>query len=90
MISIDLITALPELFLSVTALVLLMVGVYWGRDSTRMVLLLSVGAVAVAFVLVLLHPRNAPDAFGGLFVAASRWPASSSRSSCCLPPSACC
>jgi NADH-quinone oxidoreductase subunit N len=69
MISIDLITALPELFLSVTALVLLMVGVYWGRDSTRMVLLLSVGAVAVAFVLVLLHPRNAPDAFGGLFVA---------------------
>jgi NADH-quinone oxidoreductase subunit N len=69
MISIDLITALPELFLSVTALVLLMLGVYWGRDSTRMVLLLSVGAVAIAFVLVLLHPRNAPDAFGGLFVA---------------------
>jgi NADH-quinone oxidoreductase subunit N len=69
MIPIDLITALPELFLSVTALVLLMLGVYWGRDATRLVLLLSVGAVAIAFVLIFLHPRNATDAFGGLFVA---------------------
>ena len=69
MVPIDLVTALPELFLCTTGLVLLMLGVYWGRDATRLVLLLSVGAMAVTFLLVLLHPRTEPEAFGGLFVA---------------------
>ena len=69
MIPLDLITALPELFLCATALLLLMLGVYSGGDATRLVLRLTVGAVAVAFLLVLLHPRSASGAFGGLFVA---------------------
>jgi NADH-quinone oxidoreductase subunit N len=46
-----------------------MLGVFRAGPSTRLVLTLCVGVMAIAFVLVLLRPQGAALAFGGLFVA---------------------
>ena len=50
----DIFIALPEVFLALSAIVLLMIGVFRGESSTRLVLSLSVVAlVATAALLVL-------------------------------------
>ncbi|MGF1609512.1 MAG: NADH-quinone oxidoreductase subunit NuoN [Kiloniellales bacterium] len=64
----DLMAALPELFLACAAMALLMVGVFRGEGSTRLVLTLSVVAVVVAAALLIIQPRDPASAFGGLFV----------------------
>ena len=69
MLELDLTTALPEIFIACWAMALLMVGVFRGNQSTRLVLLLSVLTLLVALILVWLGPFVEGAAFSGLFVA---------------------
>ena len=71
MMSHDLIIALPEVFLAVAGMVLLMVGVFHRGKATKPVMLLAILTVAVALALVWIVPRQAATAFGGLFVVDS-------------------
>ncbi len=64
----ELLPALPELLLAVSALVLLMVGVFRGEGSTRLVAWLSIAALVAAAVLVALQGEGRAVTFGGLFV----------------------
>ncbi len=69
MIYADLITALPETFLSVAGMMLLMVGVFYRGSATTMAMVLAVVSVAIALVLVAFTWHAEASAFGGLFVA---------------------
>ncbi len=60
MLADDLDTELPEIFLFVAALVLLMVGVFRATSPTRLVLIGSVAALAITLVLVWVGPRLLP------------------------------
>ncbi|WP_119418122.1 NADH-quinone oxidoreductase subunit NuoN [Desertibaculum subflavum] len=62
----DIALALPEIFLAVAAMVLLVFGVYAGEKSTRFVATAAIVALAAAIVLVL--GRQAATGFGGMFV----------------------
>ncbi|MEM7168898.1 MAG: NADH-quinone oxidoreductase subunit NuoN [Pseudomonadota bacterium] len=68
MIEMNLQFALPEIFLALAAMTLLMIGVFQGSRSTRLVLMLAVASIVIAGVLVVAAP-NGGVAFGGLFVA---------------------
>ena len=68
MIVADLTAALPEVFLACAGMALLMLGVFRGEGSLRLVLTLSVVAIAIAAALLILPARPAAIAFGGLFV----------------------
>ncbi len=68
MISLDLTSALPEVFLACACMALLMVGVFLRGHATRPVLALTVGVLAVTFMLVVFSPGDRTLAFGGLFV----------------------
>ncbi len=68
MISLDLTSALPEVFLACAAMALLMVGVFMRGSATRLVLALSVAILAVTFFLVVFTPGDRTLAFNGLFV----------------------
>ena len=59
--------ALPEIFMAIAAMVLLMLGVFRSKDSTALVVWLVLGVLAVAGVLVLRGP-DAGVTFNGLFV----------------------
>ncbi len=61
--------AYPELWLSVAAMALLLLGVFKGEDSTRLVSWLGVAACAVTVLLIWCQPAEALSGFGGLFVA---------------------
>jgi len=63
----DLLPALPELFLAVAGMALLMLGVFMGDRSTRLVSYLSALALVIAGVLVLTGEEGR-TAFAGLFV----------------------
>ena len=69
MISMDLVTALPELILACMGMALLMFGVYRGNRSTPTVGLLAVLTLVAAFALFSFGPRGGGHAFGGLFVS---------------------
>ena len=64
----NLIPALPEIFLAVAAMALLMLGVFRGDGSTRLVSWLGVAAMAVAAVIVLSLGATREVTFNGLFV----------------------
>ncbi|MDH3594715.1 MAG: NADH-quinone oxidoreductase subunit NuoN [Rhodospirillales bacterium] len=68
MISLDLTSALPEVFLACAAMVLLMLGVFRRAGSTRLVLVLTVVVLAVALLLIVFSPDDRALAFNGLFV----------------------
>lgn len=68
MISLDLTSALPEVFLACAAMVLLMLGVFRRAGSTRLVLVLAVIVLAVALLLIVFSPGDRALAFNGLFV----------------------
>ena len=68
MITADLITILPELFLACAGMAILMFGVFRGNAATRSVLWLCVLSLLVALVMVTLGAREDTTAFGGLFV----------------------
>ncbi|SDF70045.1 NADH dehydrogenase subunit N [Limimonas halophila] len=64
----DVAAIVPELFLVLAAIVLLMVGVFRGRDATGLVVSLSVAAVVGTLALLWLGPADHTVAFSGLFV----------------------
>ncbi len=68
MIALDLTSALPEVFLACAAMALLMVGVFFRGQATRLVLALTVAVLAVTFFLVVFTPGDRTLAFNGLFV----------------------
>jgi NADH-quinone oxidoreductase subunit N len=63
--------AYPELWLALSAMALLMFGVFRGDGSTRSVAWLAVLALAVGIVLVAVQPAASVVTFGGLFVSDS-------------------
>ncbi len=67
----DLLLILPELVLALAAMLLLMIGVFGGRDKVGGVLWLSVIAVAVSALIILFSPGNREVAFNGLFIVDS-------------------
>ena len=68
MIVADLTAALPEVFLACAGMALLMLGVFRGEGSLRLVMSLSVVAIVIAAALLIVPARPATIAFGGLFV----------------------
>ena len=48
----NLTAALPEIFLAIAGMLLLMLGVFRGNGGTRLVLWLTVGSFVVVFVMV--------------------------------------
>jgi NADH-quinone oxidoreductase subunit N len=61
--------AYPELWLALSAMALLMFGVFRGDGSTRAVSWLAVLALLIAIALVATQPADTVATFGGLFVA---------------------
>lgn len=60
--------AWPELFVAIAAMLLLMVGVFQGNKSARMISWLGVGVLFVAGILVLAGPDERIVGFNNLFV----------------------
>ena len=60
--------ALPEGWLAVAAMALLMLGVFRGNAATRLVAWLSVAALGVALVMVLAAPAGPTVTFSGMFI----------------------
>ena len=60
--------ALPEGWLAVAAMALLMLGVFRGNAATRLVAWLSVIALGVALVMVLAAPVGPTVTFSGMFI----------------------
>jgi len=61
--------AYPELWLALSAMALLMFGVFRGDGSTRTVSWLAVLALLIAVALVAMQPAGSVLTFGGLFVS---------------------
>ncbi|MGF1591949.1 MAG: NADH-quinone oxidoreductase subunit NuoN [Kiloniellaceae bacterium] len=61
--------ALPEVFLAVAGMILLMLGVFRGNAGTRLVLSLTVASFALCFVIVAASMGRSTVALGGLFIA---------------------
>ncbi|MFN4089462.1 MAG: NADH-quinone oxidoreductase subunit NuoN [Alphaproteobacteria bacterium] len=66
--AINALVALPEMFLAVAVMALLMYGVFRGDGSARAVGLLSIGTLAVTALLVLVQGGGREIGFAGLFV----------------------
>lgn len=64
----DLLVILPEIFLSIAAMVLLLLGVYRGDKSSALVHSLSIVVLLVALALVVRGGAGTVSAFGGLVV----------------------
>ncbi|MDP6832017.1 MAG: NADH-quinone oxidoreductase subunit NuoN [Alphaproteobacteria bacterium] len=67
----DYATAAPEIFLAIMAMVLLMLGVFRGNQSTRLLSWLAVATFAVALLMVLRAPMESSVSFAGMYVADS-------------------
>ncbi|TAN55719.1 MAG: NADH-quinone oxidoreductase subunit N, partial [Magnetospirillum sp.] len=67
--TLDLVPVLPELFVAVAGLALLMLGVFRKEDNTRPISVLVILVLAAAMVLVSSLGSERHVAFGGLFVA---------------------
>lgn len=65
----DLAPAFPEIFLSLSAMALLMLGVFRGDRATRMVSVLAIGTLVVTFILVSCITPGRTVAFAGMFIA---------------------
>jgi NADH-quinone oxidoreductase subunit N len=64
----DLMPALPEIVLACLAMALLLLGVFYGERSTRLVSWLSVLALIVTLVLAILYQAPRQNGFYGMFV----------------------
>jgi NADH-quinone oxidoreductase subunit N len=62
---------LPELLLALSALLLLMIGVFTPRHSVEIVNTLALAALAIAAALVIWMPEGKIAAFGGAFIVDS-------------------
>ena len=69
----DIIPALPEIFLSGVALVLVLVAAYGGETAAnaRRVTQLAIGGIAIALVMVAGSMGETATAFGGMYAADS-------------------
>lgn len=65
----DYATAAPEIFLAISAMVLLMAGVFRGNQSTKLLSWLAVAAFAVTLVMILRAPAESSVSFAGMYVA---------------------
>ena len=70
MIDLNLHAALPEIWIAVAAMVLLLIGAYAGDRAMRVIGLLSIAVMVVAIVALLgIDVSTVPQlAFGGLFI----------------------
>jgi len=64
----DLMPAMPEIILACVAMLLLMLGVFRGNNSTRMVSWLAVMTMAVAGYFVIVGPSGGLKTFSDLFI----------------------
>jgi NADH-quinone oxidoreductase subunit N len=64
----ELMPALPEIFMAIAAMALLMLGVFRGDGSTRLISYLTVGVLLVASLLVLTGSDTRQITFSNLFV----------------------
>ena len=64
----DIVTALPEIFLAATAILLLMLGAFMRDLSARAAAVLTIAALGLAALLVYLGSGRGELAFNGLFV----------------------
>ncbi|MBI4182632.1 MAG: NADH-quinone oxidoreductase subunit NuoN [Proteobacteria bacterium] len=64
----NILPATPEMFLAVAAMALLMLGVFRGERSTRMVTLLSLTALVLTALLLPIFNAGVEDSFAGQFV----------------------
>ncbi len=67
----DLLLILPELVVALAAMLLLMIGVFGGRERVGGVLWLSVIAVVLSALIIIFSSGNREIAFNGLFVVDS-------------------
>ena len=65
----DLGPVLPEMFVAVAAMALLMIGVFRGDGSTRLIAWLSIVVLVVAIVLVRIAPQDSRVTLAAMFVA---------------------
>ena len=65
----DLLPALPEIFLAVAGMALLMLGVFKGDGATRLVAYLTVMSFVIAGFLLLVAVETPTKTFNGMFVA---------------------
>ncbi len=65
----DLFLALPEIFLALAAMALLMVGVYQKEEARGGILLAAVLAIVVTLLLVPYRMGDGATAFGGLYIS---------------------
>ena len=63
--------AAPEIFLALAAMVLLMLGVFRGNQSTRLLCWLAVASFAITSLLVFKAPAESSSSFAGMYVADS-------------------
>jgi NADH-quinone oxidoreductase subunit N len=64
----DLMPALPEIFLACAGLALLLIGVFLGEKSTRIVAALAVMSFIITAALLLMGPQGRVLTFNGMFV----------------------
>ncbi len=69
--TLDLVPAYPELFLAISGMLFLMIGVFRKTDSTGMITWLSVIAMICTAALVLAAPQDQVKAFNGMFIVNS-------------------
>ena len=67
--SFDLAPVVPEMFVAIAAMALLMFGVFRGDRATKAVAILATGALGVALILVLSGPQDGRSVLAGMFVA---------------------
>ncbi|MDE0944928.1 MAG: NADH-quinone oxidoreductase subunit NuoN [Alphaproteobacteria bacterium] len=67
----DYAAAAPEIFLAISSMVLLMIGVFRGNESTKMVSWLAVAAFVVTLLLIIKAPAESTVSFAGMYVADS-------------------
>jgi NADH-quinone oxidoreductase subunit N len=65
----DLMPALPEIFLACAGMALLLIGVFLGEKSTRIVASLAVMSFIIAGALLVMGPGGRTVTFNGMFVA---------------------
>ena len=65
----ELVAALPEIFVAISAMALLMIGVFRGDDSTRVIGWFAVAVTAVAMIVVAGTVAGPSSGFGGMFIS---------------------
>ena len=65
----EIVAALPEIFVAVSIMALLMIGVFKGDDSTRVIGWFAVGVTVVAMIVVAGTVAGPSSGFGGMFIS---------------------